>query len=180
MQVNPRATDVVDPEGGAELVALLADPARRVSPRARWWWLVRALLRAVVLLGLVAVWALVDDAHRGPQLVVGGSLAALTLGAAAVEPFWRYRVHRWDVTDTAVVTRSGWITQERRVAPVSRVQTVDVERGPIAGAFGLVSVRVTTASAHGPVDVEGLDAATADDLVARLTAVTARTPGDAT
>jgi membrane protein YdbS with pleckstrin-like domain len=45
-------------------------------------------------------------------------------------PRWWYRLHRWEVTDAAVHTRSGYFWQEWRVAPMSRIQTVDTQRGP--------------------------------------------------
>ena len=37
-------------------------------------------------------------------------------------------------------TQSGWLSQERRIAPISRVQTVDTERGPLEQLFGLANV----------------------------------------
>src|SRR4051794_41629800 len=64
-------------------------------------------------------------------------------------PRWRFAVHRWEAAPDAVYTQSGWFDQERRIAPVSRIQTVDTERGPLEQLFGLSSVTVTTASAAG-------------------------------
>jgi len=95
-------------------------------------------------------------------------------------PRWRYRVHRWELTDAAVYTRTGWWTQEWRIAPVNRVQTLDSARGPLARLFGLTTLTVTTASAAGPVEVEGLDEHTAADLAARITAAAQASRGDAT
>jgi membrane protein YdbS with pleckstrin-like domain len=95
-------------------------------------------------------------------------------------PQWRYRVHLWETTDEAVYMRSGWLNQESRVAPVSRIQTVDSERGPIEQLFGLANVTVTTASAAGPIKIHGLERATADRLVDELTANTQASRGDAT
>ena len=83
-------------------------------------------------------------------------------------------------TDTAVYTQTGWFTQERRIAPISRIQTVDSEFGVLERLFGLANVTVTTASAAGPIKVHGLDKDTASQLVAQLTSTTAATPGDAT
>jgi len=97
-----------------------------------------------------------------------------------VMPQWRYRVHRWEATETAVYTQTGWLSQERRIAPISRVQTVDSERGPIEQLFKLANVTVTTASAAGPIKIDGLAAADADRLVADLTARVGQTTGDAT
>lgn len=98
----------------------------------------------------------------------------------AVEPSWRYRVHRWETTPDAVYTLSGWLSQEWRVAPVSRIQTIDTKRGPFQQILGLATVTVTTASAAGPVEIEGLDYDVARQLVVELTNTTQATPGDAT
>jgi len=74
----------------------------------------------------------------------------------------------------------GPLIQERRIAPLSRVQTVDIERGPLEQLFRLANVTVTTASAAGPLRIHGLDRATAEGLVAELTEVTSQSEGDAT
>jgi membrane protein YdbS with pleckstrin-like domain len=63
---------------------------------------------------------------------------------------------------------------------MSRIQTVDTERGPLQQLFGLATVTVTTASAAGALRLAGLDHAVADDLVEQLTETTQATPGDAT
>src|SRR5690606_40528718 len=58
-------------------------------------------------------------------------IAVLAVGYLLVMPIWRYRVHRWEVAEHAVYTLSGWLWQERRIAPMSRIQTVDTTRGPL-------------------------------------------------
>ena len=105
---------------------------------------------------------------------------AVTATWAAVVPQWRYRVHRWEATDTAVYTQSGWWALERRIAPMSRVQTVDYAEGPIARLFGLASVTVTTASAAGALSIDGLDREVARRLVDDLTRQADAVEGDAT
>jgi membrane protein YdbS with pleckstrin-like domain len=105
------------------------------------------------------------------------------LAAAAhlvVMPQWRYRVHRWEATPHAVYTQSGWFSQQRRIAPISRIQTVDSERGPLEQLFGLSNVRVTTASAAGPLRIHGLDRHVAQTLVDELARAIESTRGDAT
>ena len=97
-----------------------------------------------------------------------------------VVPLWRYRVHRWDIGPQAVYTRSGWLVQERRIAPISRVQTVDTYRGPLDRLFGLANVTVTTASSAGAVRIVALDATVADAVVAQLTDIAALGAHDAT
>jgi membrane protein YdbS with pleckstrin-like domain len=98
----------------------------------------------------------------------------------AVVPSWRYAVHRWEVTDTAVYTQTGWWTRERRIAPMSRIQTVDHVEGAIARLFGLATVTVTTASAAGALEISGLDKDVARRLVDDLTLKADAVEGDAT
>ena len=155
-------------------------PANRVAPRARWYWLTRAAvgwlaLVAVQVIAMLLGWPF--PPAKAVLLTVTVGLAALHL---AVMPAWRYRVHRWELTDTALDTRTGWWTQEWRIAPLGRVQTVDSAQGPLARLFRLTTVTVTTASAAGPLTVEGLDAATATALAERITAAAQATRGDAT
>ena len=158
----------------------LRDPAHLVSPRAVAFWTVRAVPGWLLVVAGQVVWFVVSRDYAA--LRAAALLTTVLLGAThlVVMPRWRYRVHRWEVTSTAVYTQSGWLSQERRIAPISRVQTVDTERGPLEQLFGLANVTVTTASAAGPLHIHGLDRSTAESLVAELTEVTSHSKGDAT
>jgi len=95
-------------------------------------------------------------------------------------PIYRYRVHRWETTATAVYTQTGCISRERRIAPMSRVQTVDLEQSAVGRILGLATVTVTTASAAGPLRIEGLDREVAERLGDDLTRRAEDEAGDAT
>lgn len=158
----------------------LRPPRHRVERRAVGWWALRALLGVgVLVVGLGTGYALAAPARPwlGPPL-----LAAAVLGPAyaLVAPPWRYRVHRWETTDQAVYAASGWFVREWRVAPISRIQTVDTTRGPLEQLLGLATLAVTTASAHGTIHIVGLDREVARRAARHLTALTETTPGDAT
>jgi membrane protein YdbS with pleckstrin-like domain len=134
----------------------------------------------VVLFIALGVWAVLDGDRRGWQVLAGVALVVFAVIAVVVIPVWRYAVHRWEVTDEAVYTRVGWLDQESRVAPISRVQTVDTERGPLERILGLATVTVTTASSAGAVKISALDLPVAEETVLRLTAIAAQHRGDAT
>jgi membrane protein YdbS with pleckstrin-like domain len=156
-------------------------PRYRVSPKAIWYWTARAAGGWVVLIVAEVLWTLLVNDGMSRWHVLG--LAATVVAAAAhlaVMPQWRFRVHRWEATPHAVYTQAGWFDQQRRIAPISRIQTVDSERGPFEQLFGLSTVTVTTASAAGPLKIVGLDRGTAQDLVDELTSATEATHGDAT
>jgi uncharacterized protein len=163
----------------ASTTVALRPPAERVSPRAIRYWTVRALVGWLVVAGLQVAWIVTGSGGRGHWLALGAT-AVVAAVHLAVMPRWRYRVHRWEAAEHAVYTQSGWLDQERRIAPISRIQTVDSERGPLEQLFGLANVTVTTASAAGPLRIHGLDRETADRLVDRLTAAAEDLQGDAT
>lgn len=151
-----------------------------MSPKAIWYWAVRAGIGWLVVLVAQIVWLAVSHHVSGWQQV--GLVATVVIAAVhlTIMPQWRYRVHRWEATAVAVYTQSGWFHQERRIAPLSRIQTVDSERGPIEQLFGLANVTANTASAAGPLRISGLDLETAQRLVDELTYQTQLSPGDAT
>jgi uncharacterized protein len=157
----------------------LREPSQRVSPRARLMWLLAAALQGLVLLLVLAFVGPV----RGWVPLSWWAVAAVAVVVAAyvvVVPQWRYLVHRWETTDTAVYTQTGWWARERRIAPMSRIQTVDYVEGAVARLFGLASVTVTTASAAGALEIAGLDRARARELVDELTLKADAVEGDAT
>ncbi len=143
-------------------------------------WAVGGMVPWLVLAAGQVVWIVLDNRLAWLHLLVA---VGTVLGAAvslAVVPLWRYRVHRWEIGPQAVYTRTGWLVQERRIAPISRVQTVDTYRGPLDRMFGLANVTVTTASSAGAVHIAALDAAVADQIVAQLTDIAAIGAEDAT
>jgi uncharacterized protein len=157
----------------------LREPAQRVSPRARLMWLTTSAVLSVVVVAALVVVSGPFDWFAMPWwawVLVVAALAAYV----GVVPQWRYLVHRWEVTDTAVYTQTGWWTRERRIAPMSRIQTVDHVEGAIARLFGLATVTVTTASAAGALEIAGLDKQVARRLVDELTVKADAVEGDAT
>lgn len=159
----------------------LRPPAHQVSPRAVRWWQLRALLTLLVLVApQVVVLLALGPFAPGWLAMTAGATAVLMVAYGLVVPPILYRIHRWEITDEAVYTMSGWLVREWRIAPISRVQTVDTEGGPLQQLLKLASVTVTTASARGPVKIVGLDARQAAELARTLTETTQATPGDAT
>ncbi|HEV7647933.1 MAG TPA: PH domain-containing protein [Actinophytocola sp.] len=167
----------MDSEDGA---VRLRPPRHQVERRAVSYWLANELLTALVPAAVLAVLAVLIAPARPWLLLALGVVLLVGVPYAIAVPFWRYRVHRWEVTDEAVYTRTGWLWQEWRIAPMSRIQTVDTARGPLEQLFRLASVTVTTASAAGPLRIQGLDHERAADLAARLTETAQANRGDAT
>jgi uncharacterized protein len=157
----------------------LREPSRRVSPRARTMWRLSSVGDALVSLTALSIFDAVVDAVDVPGWVFAAVAAAHLLWLLVV-PQWRYLVHRWEVTETAVYTQTGWWARERRIAPMSRIQTVDHAEGGVERLFRLATVTVTTASAAGALRIAGLDRDVARALVDELTLKADAVEGDAT
>jgi hypothetical protein len=161
-------------------VVSMADPAYPPSRRSPLRWAVGGAIPWLALAVGQLVWMGFDQRILWLHILIA---VVTVFGAAisvAVVPLWRYRVHRWEISPQAVYTRTGWLVQERRIAPISRVQTVDTHRSPLDRLFGLANVAITTASSAGAVHIVALDVQVADRIVAQLTDIAAIGAEDAT
>jgi len=161
-------------------VVSMVDPAHRPSRRAPLRWAVGGVVPWLLLAAGQAVWIGFDRGMAWLHILIGVITVLGAVIAVSVVPLWRYRVHRWELGPQAVFTRTGWLVQESRIAPISRVQTVDTYRGPLDRLFGLATVTVSTASSAGAVRISALDVDVADHLVAQLTDIAAIGTEDAT
>jgi membrane protein YdbS with pleckstrin-like domain len=162
----------------------LGDPAYPPSRKAPFVWALGAAIPWAALVPAQLIWLALDQRMWWLHgLAAAATVLAIVLFVVVV-PIWRYRVHRWDISvgsgTPAVYTRTGWLVQERRIAPISRVQTVDTYRGPLDRLFGLANVTVTTASSAGAVRIVALDVEVAERVVAQLTDIVAIGEQDAT
>lgn len=156
----------------------LREPAHQVGRKAPWLWAVGAAMRVAFFLAVgvaLVFFDLVDLPWWAWVLYALASAAYVPL-----MPWVRYRIHRWESTETAVYTQSGFLSRERHIAPMSKVQTIDLDEGPVARLFGLATVTVTTASAMGSLTITALDRDVAERLVADLTQRTEAEADDAT
>jgi membrane protein YdbS with pleckstrin-like domain len=156
------------------------DPAWQVSRGAIRLWVTEGVIETVVFaLGTAAFLVFVPASVGGPIPFLRWAVPVLVVVDAVVSigvrPRLRYRVHRWEVTDEAVYTLTGWLSRTWTLVPIARIQTVDVTRGVMQQLFGLASVAVLTASSEGTVRVPHLEAdvaqRVADDLARRAAQV---------
>lgn len=158
----------------------LREPANLVAPGAKTYWRLTALLWwGFLTVGQVVTCFIWSEIAWWRWALLALTVVVMVVDVA-VAPRFRYRMHRWEVTPTAVYTQGGWLSLERRVAPISRVQTVDTTRGALMRALGLSTVTVTTASSAGAMTIELLDRDVAAELVEHLTAVAESSRDDAT
>lgn len=181
--------DLIPPHGGGEAQESrdidAAGAAGATTPREPQWrvarlaiglWTVQAITQSIFLM-IPAVAASIFVPDAAPRWLVLATdilpwaLAVLFLAEIFILPRYKYAVHRWEVTGDGIYTLTGWVSRTWILVPISRIQTVDVTRGPLQRMFGVASVSVRTASAQGTVEIQQLEhytaAQVADDLAKR-------------
>lgn len=155
-------------------------PKHAVDAKAKPYWMVQIAITTTVISVAILTLLLIIPSLR--WIFAIALAAALVIGSLClfIVPHHLFRYHRWEVTGEAVYASSGWMWREWRIAPLSRIQTVDTQYGPLLSAFGLATVVVTTASAAGPIKIVGLNKMTAAELTEKLTSLTEAAKGDAT
>lgn len=142
------------------------DPGWRPLPtRARWLFVLGNLAST----GALAVGLLVPIG-----LVLGETALALPLAIAVlvVLPGWglwlalrQYACTRWRLEPHGYSLRRGRLWRRQTFVPRSRVQHLDIQRGPLERRFGLSTLVVHTAGTrHNAVATAGLDADDAEWL----------------
>lgn len=146
-----------------------------LPPRSRPLFLIGAVVPLAVagavagmLLGLVAS-ASVDAARADVVMACAAVLAV----AGAVFGSWlgarQYRHTTWRLDAQGLALRRGRLWQRETRVPASRVQHLDIKRGPLQRGRDLSTLVVHTAGTrHGAVTVPNLDADDAEHLRDRL------------
>lgn len=136
---------------------------RSLDPRVVKLWLVTDLIGYGFLLSIMLISLLV--------LMLVQPLLSLWLIAGWVVltgvclwfSFWRpsraYRAWSYRIDKQVLETRSGIVFHRTRLLPLSRLQHVDLERGPFERMYGLSSLVLHTAGTHSAnLRIPGLDA----------------------
>jgi membrane protein YdbS with pleckstrin-like domain len=138
----------------------------RVSPR------LARMRRTVLLAAGVPVVAVTSGAVAVASTTVASIIAAVGVTLLVLAWFAIGRnLRSWGYVERAddLLVTHGAMFKKLTVVPYGRMQLVDVEAGPIARSFGLVSVKLHTAAATTDATVRGLTPDVAAALRDRLT-----------
>jgi membrane protein YdbS with pleckstrin-like domain len=132
-------------------------------------WRVTSLIGFGVLLAPLLVLVVVVGMTE-PRALVWLAFAWLALAGLSVwlclwYPPRLYRSWGYRIDAKVLETRSGRVFQRARLLPLSRLQHVDIERGPLERMFGLAALVLHTAGTHSAnIRIPGLEAAEATRL----------------
>jgi membrane protein YdbS with pleckstrin-like domain len=153
------------------------DRYRPLDPRVVRLWRIDAAIVTAVVLAIVLV-------PLGLTIAAGASTAAIALSIAwvalAAAGLWQtlwypqmaYRAFGFRVDERVLEIRSGVLVRVERLLPLSRLQHVDVRRGPLERANGLATLILHTAGTReASMRIPGLAADEAVRLRDHLVAV---------
>ena len=90
---------------------------------------------------------------------------------ALLQPVLAYMTWRYSMDDQLLIARYGILFREEKTIPISRLQHVDLRRGPIERLFSLATLVVFTAGTEGATfRVPGLSVARAQEMRDRILA----------
>jgi membrane protein YdbS with pleckstrin-like domain len=134
-----------------------------LDPRVVKLWRMINLISSCVLLLVLLLGALpiaLKLPALGPLLLSGWAMIALVcVWLSWQRPPRVFRAWQWRIDARVLEIRSGLLFQRTRLLPLSRLQHVDLERGPLERRFGLASLVLHTAGTHSAsITIPGLDA----------------------
>lgn len=125
------------------------------------------LTSAIILTLAPGVLALVLRSPHWMPIAATGTIIGLLAGS--IFGWRRHRRTFWRLDEQALGVRRGHLWQSESHVPVSRVQHLDLRRGPLERAAGLATLTVHTAGTRlNTVAIAGLDQADAERLRDRL------------
>lgn len=148
-------------------------PLRALPTAARTRWrvqggLIGALLGLVVSIGPTVVLAVLVETWAA--LAVPVLLLGIGVALGVVWANRRYGRFGYALTDESVRVRDGVVFHSDAIAPLFRVQHVDISRGPLQLSFGLATLTIHTAAPAADVTLPDLRADDAervrDDILA--------------
>ena len=146
-----------------------ADPTKVFQPldsRVIGLWRISNLIAFGILLLSLLVAVMIAGLAR-PEfllwlLIAWLALAALSVWFSVWYPPRLYESWGYRVDAKVLETRSGRMFKRARLLPLSRLQHVDIERGPLERMYGLASLVLHTAGTHSAnIRVPGLEASAA-------------------
>src|SRR5262249_25404416 len=136
---------------------------RRLDPRVVKLWRIINLVGYGVMLPMLLTSLLITAKLIGsffwPSVAGWFALALGCTWLCWFRPPRAYRAWGYRIDEKVLEIRSGLLFERTRLLPLSRMQHVDIERGPIERQFGLASLILHTAGTHSSsITIPGLDA----------------------
>jgi putative membrane protein len=130
------------------------------------WWHIQFVLTALVILTAMIVLILAVNAGWKAALL----LLLLAFAATAFYFQWRNNSYALDVDQ--IFVRNGWWQERLTIAPQVKIQSAEIQQGPLARRRGLASLQLGISG--GTLEIIALPVAMARQIQAQIMAVVAK------
>lgn len=147
-----------------------------IDPRVvPMWRLVDVIGNVVIFAALLAILFIPKVVRFGYWPWMSAGWGVLAVATVLFDLWWRgrdYRAWGYRLDERVLEVRNGVLFRRTRLLPLSRLQHVDIRRGPFERWFGLASLVLHTAGTHAAsITIPGLDANEAVRLRDHLVAI---------
>ncbi|WP_432667159.1 PH domain-containing protein [Wukongibacter baidiensis] len=148
----------------------------RISKKAIKSWIISRLIICIILMliygagmHIILLPRITDQRLIYLIYSVTGGLLLFLVAYIFAFPIIEYKEWRYSITDERIDLIYGIFIRKHMVIPISRIQYMDVEQGPINRCYGLVTVIINTAG--GVHEIPALTEQEAEKVSSRLTDV---------
>lgn len=148
------------------------EPSQTLDPRALTVWRLNAMMASLFIwvpAGIFLAISYFADFLWPWSLLVLALVVLLTVLQVFVIPPLEWRRWRYEVTEREIDMQRGVFVTTRTLVPMSRVQHVDTQQGPLLRYYGLSAVTITTAG--GGHEIPGLSEDVAAEVRDRIAAL---------
>ncbi len=142
--------------------------SQQLPSKIKHVWQLTAIIYLVIglfIAGIVGTAAFFFDWPKWIHLILIIIVVLDFIFELAIIPY-RYRFWRYQITSTDVEIDSGFFIRKQTAIPISRVQNVSLDAGPLYQLFHLQKVKIQTAAASH--DISGVEEETAKKLKDRI------------
>jgi uncharacterized protein len=145
------------------------EPSERIDRRALPVWRIGGAVNSLflwIIVGLPVAIAITAGVPRAYLLPLLALPLLYTIVVVFVIPPVQWRRWRYEVTEREIDLQRGVFIVTRTLIPMSRVQHVDTQQGPLLRMYGLAGVSISTAA--GAHEIPALSIEVADDVRDRI------------
>jgi len=128
-------------------------PTQMLDPKAIHVWRIKGAIASVVFAFIVSVFLILfsfiqvlPNPPKWAFLFLLLLMFAYAIYKIVIVPTLRFRYWRYDVTEEEIDLYRGIFVRTRTAIPMTRVQHVDTEDGPLFRYYGLAAVIISTAA----------------------------------
>ncbi|PAE96722.1 PH domain-containing protein [Shouchella clausii] len=124
-------------------------PQKRLSKDAIKVWLISDAIGNMIVLIILGILFYLDDRFLWKEwvgwLLIGATVLTIIGWIwSVIRPFLLYKHWRYDVDEAYLQLKSGALKETDELVPMTKIQSVATEQGPLLRKYGLCSVSVET------------------------------------